>query len=205
MIRLSRLKGALSAAVCAFGLAACSSAPIHYYTLVPAAAASARAPTADFAFELLPVQLPADVDTPQLVVRDGQAGEQLMDNEHWVAPLSDQIQQALSAHLSQDLSAQDLTGLPQGQRHVLRVRVNVRRFESMPGQHALLEAAWVVHPLWQGQGHDLVCSSQIRVPVPAGYEALMLGHQQALASLSRQIASVAAPLASGLTPACPAG
>lgn len=204
MIRLSRAKGALSAVLCALALTACSSAPIHYYTLVPVAG-QASPPTAGFAFELLPVQLPADVDTPQLVVRDGEAGEQLMDNEHWIAPLGDQVQQALSVHLRADLSARDLSGLPQGDRHVLRIKVSLRRFESMPGHSALLEAVWVVHPLWQPAARNLVCSSLIRVPVGPGYNALMLGHQQALARLSRQIAAAAAPLAAGATPSCPAG
>ncbi|MHC1479276.1 PqiC family protein [Frateuria aurantia] len=205
MIRVSRLMGVFSTAVGTLGLAACASAPIHYYTLVPSAGAAQVAVTAPYAFELLPVELPADVDTPQLVVRDGTAGVQLMDNEHWIAPLADQVQQALSVDLSQDLSARDLTGLPQASQHVLRIKVSVRRFESMPGQSALLEAAWVVHPLWSDASHSLVCTSLIRVPVGPGYNALMLGHQQALAQLSRQIAGVAAPLASGATPACPAG
>ena len=62
-------------------LGACASAPMHYYTLLPSAAAEAPNPAGSLAFELLPVSVPAQVDQPQLVVREGGQSVALLDGE----------------------------------------------------------------------------------------------------------------------------
>ena len=43
----------------------------------------------------------------------------------------------------------------------------------------------------------LACTSQFREPVGAGYDALVQGHQQALAQLAGQVAEAARALAAG--------
>lgn len=192
----------LGAAVLA--LAACASAPMHYYTLVaPAAEASATPIAAGTAFELLPVSIPAQDDQPQLVIRQGSQGVALLQSERWIAPLADEIRSALSADLTRELGGPDVTGLPHGKRPVLRIKVDVRRFDSQPGGYALLDAAWSVRPLGQEGAAGLACTSRLRVPVGSGYAALVQGHQQALAGLARQLAEGSRALAAGQA-SCPA-
>ena len=193
----------------ALALAACASAPIHYYTLIaPATQASSASTRSGPAFELLPVGVPAQDDQPQLVVRQGSQGVALLQGERWIAPLADELRGALSVDLAQALGGTDMTGLPHGDAPVMRIKVDVRRFDSQPGGYALLDAAWSVRqvggPEGNGTGQALACVSHLNVPVGPGYEALVQGHQQALATLAGQVAAAARGLPAG-TATCPAG
>jgi uncharacterized lipoprotein YmbA len=199
--------------VLALSLGGCASAPpVRYYTLVPSGVlpgesaprdtSSATAPpAASFQFELLPVSVPVQVDQPQLVVRQGGQGIALLGGERWIAPLADEVRGALSADLARDLGAQDVSGLPASGQPRLRIKVDLRRFDSVPGSYALIDAAWSVHAL-TGET-TLTCTSTISEVVGSGYEALVRGHQQALAQLAGQIAEAAKPLAAGQVPRCP--
>ena len=189
-------------------LAACASAPMHYYTLMAPAdesASGAAAVGTSLPFELLPVGVPAQVDQPQLVVREGGQGVALLGSERWIAPLGDEVRGALSADLARELRSQDVSGLPGNDKPVLRIKLDLRRFDSAPGSYALVEGAWSVRLLHGDRPAVLACTSRITESVGPGYDALVQGHQRALGELARQIAAVARSLGSGQTPACPAG
>lgn len=185
----------------ALPLAGCASAPVHYYTLIAPAQPAATGTAAPFQFELLPVDVPAQADQAQLVIRQGGQGAAPLEGERWIAPLADEVRGALSADLAQALHTQDVTGLPAGDKPRLRVKVDLRRFDSAPGDYALIDAAWSLRQL-QGEA-VLACTSQLREPVGPGYDALVEGHQRALAGLAGQIAQVAGAVAAGRTPSCP--
>lgn len=200
------------AAAAALTLAACGgSAPVRYYTLVPPADAyvptatqsAIAAPPASFQFELLPVGVPAQVDQPQLVVRQGGQGVAMLDGQRWIAPLGDEIRSALSADLARQLKTQDVSGLPASGKPVLRIKVDLRRFDSVPGSYALIDAAWSLRSL---KGNtSLSCTSRVQESVGEGYEALVQGHQRAIDQLAAQIATAAGPLAAGQSAICPPG
>jgi uncharacterized lipoprotein YmbA len=103
MIRMRHLIVAVGAAM----LAACASAPVHYYTLVPEpdSTQAQSVPPASFQFELLSVGIPAQNDVPQLVVRQNGQAVALLDGERWIAPLADEVRSALSVDLSRRISA----------------------------------------------------------------------------------------------------
>jgi hypothetical protein len=195
----------------ALALAACGgSAPVHYYTLVSPAdevATATRAaivpPATPFQFELLPVGVPAQADQPQLVVRQGGQGVAVLNGERWIAPLADEVRGALSADLARQLHTQDITGLAASGRPVLRIKVDLRRFDSVPGSYAWIDAAWSVRALQSGV--VLACTSQVRESVGEGYAALVQGHQRALSELAAQIATGAQAVGAGQPGACPAG
>ena len=107
---MSRLRPSIFAAV-ALGLAGCASAPMHYYTLMTPAGTAAPAPAAPapYPFELLPVTVPAQVDLPQLVVRQGGQGVAVLQGQRWIAPLGDEVRGALSSDLTHDFRAQDVS------------------------------------------------------------------------------------------------
>lgn len=194
---------ALLAALLALG--ACASAPMHYYTLIAPATAAPVAAPANLAFELLPVSIPAQDDQPQLVIRQGGQGVALLGSERWIAPLGDEIRGALSADLSRALGSPDVTGLAGDSRKAVRIKVDVRRFDSQPSSQALLDAAWSLR-MRDGTSHGdtLACTSRFSEPVGAGYNALVEGHQRALGRLAGQIADAARALANG-SARCPAG
>lgn len=192
-------------------LAGCASAPLHYYTLVPPAtdptsdAASSRPVTASLPFELLPVTIPAQVDQPQLVVRDGSQGVALLNGERWIAPLSDELRSALSTDLARQLHSEDVSALPGNDKPLLRIKLDVRRFDSLPGSYALIDGSWSVRLMHgaDGQGGALSCNSRVSEPVGEGYDALVQGHQRAIARLAAQIAAAAQSLGNGQMPSCP--
>ncbi|TAL92628.1 MAG: membrane integrity-associated transporter subunit PqiC [Rhodanobacter sp.] len=185
-------------------LAACASAPMHYYTLLPSASAEAPNPAASLAFELLPVSVPAQVDQPQLVVREGGQSVALLEGERWIAPLVDEVHGALAVDLARELPGRDVGGMPSSGKPVLQVRLDLRRFDSQPGSYALLDGAWGVRLLHGTRPASLACSSRIRESVAPGYAALVQGHQRALHELAGQIAKVAQALEAGRSASCPA-
>ena len=205
MIRMRYLLAACGAAM----LAACASAPVHYYTLIPASdgapsGSAASTTPAPFQFELLPVGIPAQNDVPQLVVRQGGQAVTLLNGERWVAPLGDEIRGALSVDLTQRTRAQDISGgVAANGKPVLRIKVDLRRFDSSTGNYAQIDATWTVRELHSQA--VITCSSHISESVGQGYGDLVAGHQRALAMLAGQIASVAPAMAAGSVPSCPAG
>lgn len=188
-------------------MTACASAPTHYYTLVPPASdsgmqSSDSAPS--LPFELLAVDIPAQVDQPQLLVRQGGQGVALLGSERWIAPLGDEVRAALSVDLAHALHSQDVSGLPGNDKPTLRVKLDVRRFDSQPGSYALIEGAWSVR-LMHGEHPGVVaCTSRVSETVAPGYDALVQGHQQAIRELAVQIAAAARSLVAGQPATCPA-
>ncbi|MCP1374470.1 PqiC family protein [Dyella lutea] len=205
MTRLRNLSGRLVALGAVLALGACASAPTHYYTLVPPASAAPEQGGSGPAFELLPVSIPAQDDQPQLVVRQGGQGVALLQGERWIAPLADEIRGALSAGIARALGHPDVSGLARQGQPVVRIKVDVRRFDSQPGGYALLEAGWSLRLLdGDGAPRSLACASRFNQPVGAGYDALVQGHQQALGRLADQIARAARDLEAG-DARCPGG
>lgn len=203
-----RTRTRLLAMGAALVLGGCASAPLHYYTLMapaePQAAAPGPADGAGLPFELLPVSVPAQVDQPQLVVREGGQGVALLEGERWIAPLGSEVRDALSADLARELHSQDANGLPDSNKPLLRIKLDLRRFDSQPGSYALIAGSWSVRVLHAPHGGALTCTSRISESVGAGYNALVQGHQHAIAALAAQIASVARALGANQAASCPA-
>ena len=193
----------LLAAAVTLLLGACASSPMHYYTLLPPVAGVPASSAAPIAFKLLPVSVPAQVDQPQLVVREGGQSVALLEGHRWIAPLADEVRGALDADLVRQLPGRNVAGMPDGEQPLLQVTVDVRRFESQLGRDALIEGAWSVRLVRGAKPAVLACTSQIRESVGPGYDALVQGHQRALAELATQVATVARSLAAGQRASCP--
>ncbi len=186
-------------------LGACASAPMHYYTLLPPVAGTPTSAVAPIAFEVLPVSVPAQVDQPQLVVREGGQSVALLEGHRWIAPLADEVRGALAADLARELPGRNVAGMPVGAQPLLQVTLDLRRFESQPGSYALIEGAWSVRLLHGTKPGSVACTSRIRESVGPGYDALVQGHQHALAELAAQIAGAARVLAADQGASCPSG
>lgn len=202
-----RLKLAVLAA--ALGLAACSSPVMRYYTLVAPleSTPAVKNPPAPFQFEMLAVQLPVQVDQPPLVVRQGDGSLAILDTERWGAPLGDEFHDALTAQLESRFARRDVAGLPKDSNQpLLSLRTDVRRFESLPGQYALIDVVWNLGMRNGPAGStrtNLTCSSVIRENAGVGLENLVLAHQAAVARLADDIARTAQNWARQPTASCP--
>jgi uncharacterized protein len=201
-IRRDHFPRALTAMALFLALTACSSAPTHFYTLMqPADSAAATSADAGFAIDVLPVGVPAQADQPQLVVRTGAGSVAVLDSERWAAPLADEIRAALADDLVRALGAHDARRQARRKGEaVYRIRLDVRRFESLPADHALIEADWSVR---RGDAVVAACSSRAAETVGAGYESLVEGHQRALGRIAAQIAGVVEHAASAQVGGCP--
>jgi uncharacterized lipoprotein YmbA len=224
------VRGAVSACALAalVAMAACSSPSSRFYTLGADGAASAtpvsaRTTTAPvWMIEVAPIDVPPQVAKNQLVVQTGPTQVAVLEEERWASLPGDEIRRALSTNLTQQLDTIDVYGTAHPDATpVYRVSMNVQRFESWPGSHALIDAVWSVRSVRSNA--VMTCRSVVSKPVGGGYDALIDGHRQALAQISTQIASAvqamaaaaprvatsgsgsAAKAAAVAVPACPSG
>lgn len=200
------LRNHLLTLACALSLGACSSSPTHYYTLIaPATQPAANVAQAPFQFEMQPVLMAVQVDQPPLVVRQGDGSLAILENERWGAPLGDEFHDALTGQLERRLGSRDLAGLPkQSDEPVLSVRTDVRRFESVLNQYALIDVVWNLSVRGAGaKRQTLTCSSVIREPAGTGMENLVLAHQKAVSNLADIIARTATDWARQPSSRCP--
>lgn len=188
-------------------LAACSSPVTHYYTLVPTteSAPGTSRPAAGFQFELLTVQMPVQVDQPQLVVRQDQGRLAILDNERWAAPLADEFHDALASQMERQLGVRDLSGLPKNSdQPVVSLQADVRRFDSVPGQYALVDVVWSLSRRGEeGKRTNLTCATVVKEDAGVALNSLVLAHQKAIGELAARIAGTARQWVANPSVGCP--
>ena len=181
-------------------LSACSSPPVRYHTLLaPASPVATLSPMANttraapFFIDVLPVGVPAQIDTSQLVIRQGDSGAVVLDNDRWLSPLSEEIRTALSADLTQRLNTQDVSGLVRSaDTPVVRIHLQVRRFDSWPGQSVTFDADWSLIAVGEENARArLLCRSQFAEQAAGGDTAMLHAQQQVITRLAEQIAATA--------------
>jgi uncharacterized lipoprotein YmbA len=191
----------------ALGISACSSTPTHYYTLIapmPTAPQQASSP-APFQFEMLPVLMAVQVDQPPLVIRQGDGSLAILDAERWGSPLGDEFHDALTGQLERRFGSRDMAGLPKDSTQpVLSLRTDVRRFESVLDNYALIDVVWTLGlRSTDTKRQSLTCSSIIREPAGLGMENLVLAHQRAVSRLADSIAKTASSWSQQTATRCP--
>ena len=169
------------------GLSACSSPVTHYYTLQDTApSAPARLAAPSFQFEMLGVRMPVQVDQPQLVVRQNQGNLAILENDRWSAPLADEFHDALTDRLERQLGP------------LLSLQTDGLRFDSLPGQYALVDVVWSLGLRGGAQPRrTLTCASQIRETAGVELSSLVVAHQRVIDQLAKQIATTARQWAQG--------
>ena len=187
---------------CAAALAACSSTPIRYHTLVPLELATVTPlPSAPPLIELVSVTVSPEVDVPQIVTRSGDTAIVLHDSDRWSAPLSDEIHAALDDALLHQYGVQDLPPGGPADSVGARIGVRVERFDGVIGQHADLVVDWWVVPHGVGRARPLSCQSLIRKTAGPGLDDLIRADQMAIQELAKEIVEVVKASAAGMVPA----
>ncbi|WP_233983133.1 PqiC family protein [Pectobacterium versatile] len=181
-------------------LSACSSTQVRYHTLLaPASPVATLSPMANtthaalFFIDVLPVGVPAQIDTSQLVIRQGDSGAVVLDNDRWLSPLSEEIRTALSADLTQRLNTQDVSDLVRSaDTPVVRIHLQVRRFDSWPSQSVTFDADWSLSAVGkEDERARLICRSQFTEQAAGGDTAMLHAQQQVITRLAEQIAATA--------------
>ena len=156
---------------------ACSTPKLaeRFHTLLPAErATSAAAPNA-IAVDVAPVAVPPQVDHAQWVVRQPDDSLLMLEQDRWAAPLGDELRSALAERLTAQWSAIDVRAVAMPASAVWRVRVDVQRFESIPGREARIESVWSVSGTQRGAS-TLVCRST-RVEAVSGGDVSALADE----------------------------
>ncbi|HEY3805318.1 MAG TPA: PqiC family protein [Kofleriaceae bacterium] len=182
-------------------LIGCRSAPSTYYTLVSSAPEQRAAVSDALQLEVLPVDVPPDVDRAEIVVRQGADHVTPVETRLWISPLKLEIRRAFSDDLTHELGVRDVANVTAQQGiPTYRVKLSVQRFESVLDDHALIEAISTVREAG-GSTPVLVCSHRARQPASRGYDALAEAHQLALAAIAKQVAADVKSV-SAAAPAC---
>ena len=184
-------------------LAACGTPPpTHFHSLMPTeiAARSAAPAAAGIVVRLDPIRVPAQVDQAQWLVQLGDDSMAVLEQERWASPLRDELQQALLEELIVGQGAIDARTLP-APGAVVRVAIDVRRFDSLPGREARIQGSWTI------TGSDARrasrCEWLIREPAPGSFPALAAAHRRAVVRLGAAIGQSLARLQRGEAAACP--
>jgi uncharacterized protein len=216
------VRGAVYAGALAglLAMTACSSPSSRFYTLsdggVTGAAASVGTRTSAapaWLIEVAPINVPPQVARNQLVVQTAPTQVSVLEQERWASLPGDEIRRALSTTLTQQLDTIDVYGTAYPDATpVYRVSMNVQRFESWPGSHALIDAVWSVRAVRSAV--VMTCRSVVSEPVGGGYDSLVKGHRQALEQVSLQVGAAVKAMAGSVSrgkgggvgvPGCPSG
>lgn len=187
-------------------LAACSASapPVRWHTLMPVEvtprdAAAARSP---IAIALEPIRLPAQVDQPQWLVRLPDDSLAVLEQERWASPLADEFRQALLEELAARYGAVEGRAAAPGATPVLRVGVELRRFDSIPGREARIEAVWTIAS--GSAAPALRCQGLLREAAPTGMSALAAAHRRLVVRLADAIGDGLVAVRGSTSATCPA-
>jgi uncharacterized protein len=183
-------------------LGSCASTSARFYTLVPESGRNpSGAVAAGYRLEVDPVRIPAQVDRLELVTRLPGGGIAIADGDRWIAPVADELQNALSVELLHRLGGADPAAATGSDS--VAVRLNVERFESSPNRYALIEASWHLELQQGGKDVRVVCRTRAYEQVRGGYPEMVRGYQRAVALIADQIATVAQKSVGGVAAECP--
>lgn len=188
--RASRILVGVGAGAALTVLCACSSPPARFYTLRgdDSRGRVASAPASTLLIDMVSVHVPASVAGSRLVVQVNPARVDVLEDDRWASPVSEEIRAALSTEVTQRSGALDVHGVPHpSELPVYRVTVSVQRFESWRDSHVLIDAVWSVQPARDQQ--TLTCRSVFREAVTGGSQGVVDGHRRALAKVAAQIAT----------------
>lgn len=168
-------------------LAACRSEPIQFHTLTPTQlGGTTRGNGGEILIEGLSV--PPQVDRPQIVIRQGNSGLAILETEWWAASLVDELRSALVDQLANSISQRKVS-----------VRVDVQRFDSIPGQYALMDVKWRLRGASEGDTTLVSCRSTLQTPSGPSIDDLVIAHQHNV----RRLAELISRAASGTQKGCP--
>ncbi|MBV8046854.1 MAG: membrane integrity-associated transporter subunit PqiC [Paludibacterium sp.] len=181
-------------------LAACASAPVHYYSLLPAPSAPAAPRSARYAIEILPVAVPAEADRPEWVARRADGSIEILSGAQWAAPLDEEIRAAFAAELTGATGAPLADGLDAVHQPVLRLKLSLRRFDIAPHQPIQIETDWSLG----APGHArLQCAERFSARPVATDAQTLATIRQWQDALAQQIAQTVLSWRNDVLPPCP--
>jgi uncharacterized lipoprotein YmbA len=165
----------------------CASPPSRFYTL--SSSPGTASPPSVLAVAVGPVNVPAAVDRPQIVVITGPNQVRVDEFNRWAGPLQDNIARVVAENLVAMLGTPRVSVSPQTLSAGVdyRVVIEVQRFDSTLGEAATLDAVWTVTRTRDGKAQT--GRTTVREPTTApDFDALAGAHSRAVTRLSRDVA-----------------
>jgi len=173
-----------------FGIAACSSSKVSFYTLSASAGSEEVKPVnGSSGVNIGPVSLPEIVDRTQLVVQLKGNQVDILEFHRWAEPLKSQIPRLMADNVGRLLGSGRVSAYPQsvGSDADIRVPVDIQRFEA-DGEMVKIDAFWTLR-----RGSSEVAktgrSSSSEKIEGTGYDALVSAYSRALFTISIDIAN----------------
>lgn len=166
-------------------LVACgASLPERFYRLDALESGTALAEASSRRLSVGPVSVPESLDRPQMVWQVEAKRMVIAEQSRWAESLPSAISRVVADNL-----VRQVAGILPVAAHAsadIRVELDIRRFDAVPGQWVTLEAVWMLRQTTNSkQGYVIV-----REPVAAAStDALVAAHERALLGLSRSIAA----------------
>ncbi|NWE77122.1 PqiC family protein [Pseudomonas yamanorum] len=158
-------------------LAACRSEPIQFHTLTPVQRSTASL-AAGGEIRIESITVPPQVDRPQIVIRQGDSGVAILETQWWAASLVDELRSALVDQLA-------------SHRKNLAVRIEVQRFDSIPGQYALLDVKWRLRQTGTDERRPLTCRTVVQSPSGPTIDDLVIAQQNNVKRFAALLSQVA--------------
>ncbi len=180
---LRRVAGSMLVAALAMLMGACGSAPTQrFHSLLPAEPPAAQvAYGATVTVALAPIELPAQVDQPQWVVRLADGSLAVLEQERWVGTLRDEMRQALLERLAAGYGV--IEARTSATPATLRVAIQLLRFDSVIGREARLEGYWLITPAAAGSSATR-CAWIFREAAGQGIDAMAQAQRAVVAQLA---------------------
>ncbi|UVM02593.1 PqiC family protein [Pseudomonas laurylsulfatiphila] len=160
-------------------LAACRSDPIQFHTLTPTQVGNHSTTTVGV-IQIETISLPPQVDRAQIVIREGNSTLAILESHWWGATLVEELRSALADQLSNS---------PVKGKY--SVRVDVQRFDSVPGQYALMDVIWRLRSAEPDNKAQVICRSTLQTPSGASVDELVLAQQNNIKRLAALISQAA--------------
>jgi uncharacterized lipoprotein YmbA len=175
-------------------LTGCARSPAtRFYALTPVPAArpaTTPAATMAMAVGIRAVELPAELDRPQIVTRNGTNRVEIAEFDRWSAPLRDIIARLIAENLAAALPADRVAVYPwlPGDSVDQEVTVEVTRFEGRLGGPCVLEAGWRVTATG-GRTGRVVGRTNVTENAGTDYSSLAATKSRLVGRLSADIAA----------------
>lgn len=167
------------------------SKPTQFYTLSGLDDSRTQVDAKPLSLGIGAVSLPAYLDRPQIVTREGANRVAVAEFDQWAEPLEITFQRVLGENLSSRLGIDLVVSLPSRRNLPLdrQIEVEVTRFDADEAGQIVLDAGWWV---FDGSGGRMLDQgrSVIRqqVMVPGDYEQIAEAMSLCLAEMSIEIA-----------------
>lgn len=168
-----------------------ASQPTSFYTLSGFDSDGAATAEQSMRLGVGPIYLPAYLDRPQVVTRNGTNRMNVSEFDQWAEPLETTFQRVLTENLSRQLNTDRIATLPARRNMPLdhQVEVDVTRFDADETGRVVLDARWRI---FDGRGDRLLHRGRSlaveRTPTVGDYEQIAAAMSHCLGAMSKEIA-----------------